>query len=100
QGAVGELLGNGTALALPAGPLRGDPDPGDARGRDGAGARPALQVGVRVDLRARRERLARDLGLLDAVEPEVTRVVLLRVEAEHVPALAPVDQPVGLDRAL
>ena len=55
HGAVLELLGHGALLARPAGPLGRDPHPRAARGRDLAGARPAVDIGGGVDVRARLE---------------------------------------------
>ena len=77
-----------------------DPQPRGARRLDLAGARPALDVGRRVDLGPRLEGALEHLGGLDAIQAEVAHVVLGRVEAGHVPALAPVDERVGLHRAL
>src|SRR5204863_4923366 len=99
DGAVGELLRHRALLARPAGAVGGDPHARDPRGLDLAGARPALEVGARLDLRARRVLLGQHLGLADAVQPEVADRLLGRVVRGDVPALAAVDQVVGLDRA-
>src|SRR5207244_3493964 len=62
--------------------------------------RPALDVGGRVDLGARLERLLRDLRGPDPIQAEVADGVLGRVKRRDVPAFPPVDQRVRLDDAL
>src|SRR3954470_2897696 len=96
--AVGELLGHRLVLARPAGALRRVPDARDPRRRHLAGARPPLDVAERVDLAARLERVVEQRGVLDAVEAEVAQAVLVDVDRGDVPALAPVEERVRLDR--
>src|SRR5204863_6619247 len=96
HGAVLELLGDAVLLARPPRALGRDPHPRDARGLDLARPRPALDGRLEVDLLARRERVAGHARVADAVQPEVAQGVALGVERRDVPALAAVDELVGL----
>src|SRR4051812_5452599 len=98
--AVGELLGDAVLLAGPPGALGRDPHARHARRLDLPGPRPALDGRLEVDLRARREDRVGHARGAHAVEAEVAQRVALRVERGDVPALAPVDELVGLDAAL
>src|SRR6202044_1545590 len=97
--AVVPLAGDAALLARPAGPLGRDPDARDTRGADLAGAQPAVDVAGGVDVGARREALLGDLGAAYAIEAEVAHGGLVGIVGPHIPALAPVDQRVGLDAA-
>src|SRR5579863_637655 len=98
--AVIEAPYDASLLARPAGPLWGDPDARDPRRADLAGPRPAVDVSRRVDLRARLEALLGGLGATHAVEAEMADVLALGIVGRDIPALAAVDQRVGLDLAL
>src|SRR5450755_871861 len=93
-----ELADHVALLPRPAGAVGGHPDLRSARRRHFAGSRPPVHVGGRIYVWSRLERLGGHAGRLDPVKPEVANAVAGRVEAGHVPALAAIDQRVGLNQ--